>query len=154
MKTYSMKASEIDKKWHIVDATDLVLGRMSSIIANYLRGKHKPAFTPHMDCGDYVIVINAEKIQLTGNKIKDKKFYWHTGYPGGIKERTMGQLLSGKHPERVVTKAVERMITRGPLGRQQMSNLKVYAGASHPHEAQNPQALDVASMNPKNKRSI
>ncbi len=154
MKTYSMKASEIDKKWHIVDATDLVLGRMSSIIANYLRGKHKPAFTPHMDCGDYVVVINAEKIQLTGNKIKDKKFYWHTGYPGGIKERTMGQLLSGKHPERVVVKAVERMITRGPLGRQQMSNLKVYAGASHPHEAQNPQALDVASMNPKNKRSI
>ena len=154
MKTYSMKASEIDKKWHIIDATDLVLGRMSSIIANYLRGKHKPTFTPHMDCGDYVIVINAEKVALTGNKIKDKKFYWHTGYPGGIKERTMGQLLGGKYPERVIFKAVERMITRGPLGRQQMGNLKVYAGDSHPHEAQNPQLLDVASMNSKNKRSI
>ena len=154
MKTYSMKASEIDKKWHIIDATDLVLGRMSSIIANYLRGKQKPTFTPHMDCGDYVIVINAEKVALTGNKIKDKKFYWHTGYPGGIKERTMGQLLGGKYPERVIFKAVERMITRGPLGRQQMGNLKVYAGDSHPHEAQNPQLLDVASMNSKNKRSI
>ena len=153
MKTYSMKASEIDKQWYIIDATDLVLGRMASIIANYLRGKHKPAFTPHMDCGDNIVVINAEKVRLTGIKLKDKKFYWHTGYPGGIKERTMDQLLTGKYPERVIIKAVERMITRGPLGRQQMRGLKVYAGQNHPHEAQAPQILDVASMNPKNKRS-
>lgn len=154
MKTYSMKASEIDKKWHIIDATDLVLGRLSSLIAMYLRGKHKPQFTPHMDCGDYVVVINAEKVHLTGNKLKDKKFYWHTGHPGGIKERTIGKLLEGKYPERVIYKAVERMITRGPLGRKQMTALKIYAGPSHPHEAQNPQVLDIASMNPKNKRSI
>lgn len=153
MKTYSMKASEIDKQWYVIDATDLVLGRLASIIANYLRGKHKPAFTPHMDCGDHIVVVNAEKIRLTGNKLKDKKFYWHTGHPGGIKERTMDQLLSGKYPERVLIKAVERMITRGPLGRKQMGHLKVYAGTEHPHEAQNPKVLDVASMNPKNKRS-
>ncbi len=153
MKTYSMKASEVDKKWHVIDATDLVLGRLASIVAKYLRGKHKPSFTPHMDCGDYIIVVNAEKVRLTGNKLKDRKFYWHTGYPGGIKERTMGQLLEGKYPERVVFKAVERMITRGPLGRQQMSGLKAYAGSNHPHEAQNPHILDIASMNPKNKRS-
>lgn len=153
MKTYSIKASEIDKKWYVIDATDLVLGRLASIVAKYLRGKHKPTFTPHMDCGDHIIVVNAEKVRLTGNKLSDKKFYWHTGYPGGIKERTLKQLLEGKYPERVVFKAVERMITRGPLGRQQMSALKIYAGSSHPHEAQNPQVLDVASMNPKNKRS-
>ena len=153
MKTYSMKASEVDKKWFIIDATDLVLGRLASLVAKYLRGKHKPSFTPHMDCGDYIIITNAEKVRLTGNKLKDRKFYWHTGHPGGIKERTMGQLLEGKYPERVVFKAVERMITRGPLGRQQMSALKIYAGPNHPHEAQNPQLLDVAAMNPKNKRS-
>lgn len=153
MKTYSMKASEVDKQWYIIDATDLVLGRLASIIANYLRGKHKPAFTPHMDCGDHIIVVNAEKVRLTGNKLKDKKFYWHTGYPGGIKERTIGQLLAGKYPDRVIHKAVERMITRGPLGRKQMGNLKIYAGEAHPHEAQAPKVLDIASMNPKNKRS-
>ncbi len=153
MKTYSMKASEIDKRWYVIDATDLVLGRLASIVAKYLRGKHKPTFTPHMDCGDYIIVINAEKVRLTGNKLQARKFYWHTGYPGGIKERTMKQLLEGKYPERVVFKAVERMITRGPLGRQQMSALKIYAGSNHPHEAQSPQPLDVAAMNPKNKRS-
>lgn len=153
MKTYSMKESEIDKKWYVIDATDLVLGRMASVIAKYLRGKHKPTFTPHMDCGDNIVIVNAEKVRMTGNKLKDKKFYWHTGYPGGIKERTMRQLLEGKYPERVIYKAVERMITRGPLGRKQMGGLKVYAGPSHPHEAQSPQALDIASMNPKNKRS-
>jgi large subunit ribosomal protein L13 len=153
MKTYSMKASEIDKKWYVIDATDLVLGRLASIIAMYLRGKHKPSFTPHMDCGDNIIVINAEKVRLTGKKLDDKKFYWHTGHPGGIKERTIKQLLEGRYPERVISKAVERMITRGPLGRQQMTNLKIYAGSVHPHEAQTPQVLDVASMNPKNKRS-
>src|SRR3990167_7154045 len=118
------------------NATDLVLGRLASIVAKYLRGKHKPTFTPHMDCGDNIIVVNAEKIRLTGKKLRDKKFYWHTGYPGGIKQRTMGQLLEGKYPDRVIHKAVERMITRGPLGRKQMGNLKIYAGESHPHEAQ------------------
>jgi len=153
MKTYSMKASEVDKKWYVIDATDLVLGRLASIVAKYLRGKHKPAFTPHMDCGDHIIVVNAEKVRLTGNKLKDKKFYWHTGYPGGIKERSMRQILEGKYPERVIFKSVERMITRGPLGRKQMGGLKIYAGSTHPHEAQNPMVLDVASMNPKNKRS-
>lgn len=152
MKTYSMKASEIQKNWHIIDADGLVLGRMASIVANYLRGKHKPEFTPHMDCGDFVVIINAEKIKLTGNKLKNKVFYWHTGHPGGIKERTMEKILDSAHPERVIIKAVERMITRGPLGRQQMSHLFAYKGPNHPHEAQQPAPLDVAAMNPKNKR--
>lgn len=153
MKTYSMKASEIDKKWYVIDATDLVLGRLASQVAKYLRGKHKPTFTPHMDCGDYIIVVNADKVRLTGKKLTDSKFYWHTGHPGGIKERTIKQILESKYPERVVYKAVERMITRGPLGSQQMSALKVYAGPTHLHEAQSPQPLDIAAMNPKNKRS-
>jgi len=153
MKTYSMKASEIDKKWFVIDATDLILGRLAVVVANRLRGKHKPTFTPSMDCGDNIIVVNAEKVHLTGNKLADKKFYWHTGYPGGIKERTIGQLLGGRYPERVIEKAVERMITRGPLGRKQMKNLHIYAGPTHRHEAQKPEVLDVASMNSKNKRS-
>jgi large subunit ribosomal protein L13 len=152
MKTFSIKQSEIQKDWNIVDAEGLVVGRLASVIASRLRGKHKPEFTPHMDCGDNIIVINAEKVVFTGNKMKDKILYWHTGYPGGIKERTMEKILGGKNPERVLIKAVERMITRGPLGRQQMSNLHVYSGSSHPHEAQQPQILDVASMNRKNKR--
>jgi large subunit ribosomal protein L13 len=154
MKTYSAKPSEIKKKWLLIDAEGLVLGRLASVIAMRLRGKHKPTFTPHMDCGDNVIVINAEKVKLTGRKLADKTFYWHTGHPGGVKGRTMGQLLGGRFPERVLVKAVERMITRSPLGRQQMSNLKVYAGPTHPHEAQQPEVLDVAAMNPKNKRSV
>lgn len=152
MRTYSAKPSDIAKKWIMVDAEGLVLGRLASIIAKYLRGKHKPTFTPHMDCGDNVIVVNAEKVKLTGNKRNQKTYYWHTGYPGGIKSRTAAKLLDGDHPERVVTKAVERMITRGPLGRKQMSNLRVYAGTEHPHEAQQPEVLDVAAMNPKNAR--
>ncbi|MDC0348797.1 50S ribosomal protein L13 [Alphaproteobacteria bacterium] len=152
MKTFSIKQSEIQKDWNIVDAEGLVVGRLASVIANRLRGKHKPEFTPHMDCGDNIIVINAEKVVFTGNKMKDKILYWHTGYPGGIKERTMEKILGGKNPERVLIKAVERMITRGPLGRRQMSNLHVYSGSSHPHDAQQPQVLDVASMNRKNKR--
>ncbi|MDH3231267.1 MAG: 50S ribosomal protein L13, partial [Alphaproteobacteria bacterium] len=123
MKTYTMKPAEVEKAWHVIDADGLVLGRMASIIANILRGKHKPGYTPHLDCGDHVIVINAEKIRLTGNKLTDKKYYWHTGHPGGIKERTADKILAGKHPERVVIKAVERMVPRGPLGRQQMKNL-------------------------------
>jgi large subunit ribosomal protein L13 len=117
-----------------------------------LRGKHKPSFTPHMDCGDNIIVVNAAKVKLTGNKAADRVFHWHTGYPGGIKERTLGAIREGKHPQRLVEKAVERMITRGPLGRRQMGNLRVYPGTEHPHAAQNPEPLDIAAMNPKNKR--
>ncbi|MDY0242951.1 MAG: 50S ribosomal protein L13 [Rhodospirillaceae bacterium] len=153
MKTYSAKPSDIKKKWVVVDAEGVVLGRLASIIAMRLRGKHLPTFTPHMDCGDNVIVINAEKVKLTGKKLSDKIFYWHTGFAGGIKGRTIGQILTGRHPERVIEKAVERMITRGPLGRAQMKNLRVYAGAEHPHEAQQPEVVDIAAMNPKNKRS-
>jgi len=153
MKTYSAKPSEVEKKWFVIDAEDIVLGRMASIIALRLRGKHKPMYTAHIDCGDNIIVINAEKVKLTGRKLTDKKYYWHTGYPGGIKERTAGATLGGKHPERVVIKAVERMISRNPLGRDQMRKLHVYAGPDHPHEAQQPEVLDVAAMNPKNKRS-
>ncbi len=153
MKTFSATPSDIEKKWILIDADGVVLGRLASQVAKILRGKHKPSFTPHMDCGDNVIVINADKVKLTGKKLEDKKFYWHTGYPGGIKERTMAQILEGNYPERVVTKAVERMITRNALGRQQMKNLRVYAGAQHPHEAQQPEVLDLAAMNPKNKRS-
>ena len=153
MKTYAAKPAEIEKKWIVIDASGLVVGRLATIVAMRLRGKHKPTYTPHLDCGDNVIIVNAEKIVLTGNKLKDKIYYWHTGYPGGIKDRTMGQILGGKHPERVVVKAIERMVPRGPLGRQQMRNLRVYAGPQHPHEAQQPEALDVAGMNPKNKRT-
>lgn len=153
MKTYSAKPSDVEKKWLIVDAEDVVLGRMASQIALRLRGKHKPMFTPHIDCGDNIIVINAEKVKLTGRKLTDKKFYWHTGHPGGIKERTMDAILTGDHPERVVIKAVERMISRSPMGRTQMRKLHVYAGPDHPHGAQNPEVLDIASMNTKNKRS-
>lgn len=152
MKTYNAKPSEVQKKWVIIDADGVVLGRLATIISMRLRGKHLTTYTPHVDMGDNVIVINAEKVKLTGNKLADKTFYWHTGHPGGIKGRTMGQLLGGRYPERVIEKAVERMITRGPLGRQQMKNLRVYAGAAHPHEAQQPEVLDVAAMNPKNKR--
>ena len=153
MKTFNLKPSEIEKKWLLVDADGLVLGRLASVLATILRGKNKATYTPYLDCGDNIIVINAEKVRLTGNKRKDDMFYWHTGYPGGIKGRSKGQILDGRYPERVLIKAVERMVPRGPLGRQQMSNLRVYAGADHPHEAQQPQVLDVASRNPKNKRS-
>jgi len=152
MKTFNLKPSDIEKKWFVVDADGLILGRLAAILANMLRGKHKPSYTPHMDCGDHIVVINAEKVKLTGNKRQDDIFYWHTGYPGGIKGRSKGQILDGKYPERVITKAVERMIPRGPLGRKQMTHLKVYKGAAHPHEAQQPAVLDVAALNPKNKR--
>jgi large subunit ribosomal protein L13 len=152
MKTYNAKPSEVQKKWVVIDADGVVLGRLASVISMRLRGKHLTTYTPNMDMGDNVIVINAEKVKLTGNKLADKTFYWHTGHPGGIKGRTMGQLLGGRYPERVIIKAVERMITRGPLGRQQMKNLRVYAGSAHPHEAQQPEVLDVGAMNPKNKR--
>ena len=153
MKTFSAKPDDIEKKWIVIDAEGLVLGRLASIVAIRLRGKHKASFTPHMDMGDNVIIINADKVQLTGNKRADKKYYWHTGHPGGIKSRTAQQLLEGKFPERVVSKAVERMLPGGVLSRQQMTNLRVYAGSEHPHGAQNPMLLDIKAMNPKNTRS-
>ena len=153
MKTYSAKASEIEKKWILVDAEGLVVGRLASILALRLRGKHKTTFTPHMDCGDNIVVINAAKVVLTGNKLQDKTYYHHTGYIGGIKERTAGQIMRGKFPERVLHKAVERMLPRGPLGRVQLGNLRVYKGPEHPHAAQSPEKLDVGAMNRKNTRS-
>lgn len=153
MKTFSLKPADVEKKWIIVDADGVVLGRMAAIIANILRGKHKPTFTPHVDGGDFVIVINAEKVALTGKKRTDKIYYRHTGYPGGIKSRTAGQILDGNKPQDVVLKAVQRMLPRNKLARKQIGNLKVYAGTEHPHAAQNPEPLDVAAMNPKNKRS-
>ncbi len=152
MRTYSAKPADVVRKWHVIDADGVVLGRLASIVATRLRGKHRPLYTPHIDCGDNIIVINAEKVRLTGRKREDKVFYWHTGYPGGIKKRTMAQTLDGKHPERAVLKAVERMVPRSPLGRQQMRKLHVYSGPEHPHQAQSPEPLDVAAMNPKNKR--
>ncbi len=151
MKTFSAKPADIEKKWIVIDAEGIVLGRLASIIATRLRGKHKPSFTPSQDMGDNVIVINAEKVQLTGNK-RMKPNYWHTGYPGGIKSRTTGQILEGAHPERVVTQAVKRMLPSNRLSRRQMTNLRVYAGTEHPHEAQSPDVLDVKSMNKKNTR--
>jgi large subunit ribosomal protein L13 len=152
MKTYTATPADIEKKWVLIDAEGVVLGRLASIVATRLRGKHKPAFTPSLDMGDNVIVINAAKVQLTGKKRTDKVHYWHTGYPGGIKSRTAGQILEGEHPERLVIKAVQRMLPGNKLSRKQMANLRVYAGAEHPHEAQKPEVLDVKSMNPKNTR--
>ena len=149
-QTRSLKPAEVQKGWVVVDADGLVLGRLAAIIANRLRGKHKPQFTPHVDCGDHVVVVNAGKVRVTGNKAEQSVFYWHTGYPGGIKGRTVRQRLESRYPERVIEKAVERMITRGPLGRRQMKNLHVYAGAEHPHGGQQPVALDVGAMNRKN----
>lgn len=151
MKTYSAKPSEIEKKWVLIDAEGLVLGRMAALVANILRGKNKTTFTPHMDCGDNVIIINAEKVGLTGRKRSDKIYYRHTGHPGGIKSQTAEQILDGRFPERVIEKAIQRMIPSGPLGRQQMRNLRVYAGPEHNQAAQEPTVLDVASMNRKNK---
>ena len=150
-QTPSLKPAEVNKNWVVVDADGLVLGRLAAIIANRLRGKHKPQFTPHVDCGDHVVVVNAEKVRVTGNKAEQSVFYWHTGYPGGIKGRSVRQRLESRFPERVVEKAVERMITRGPLGRRQMKNLHVYAGPEHPHAGTQPAVLDVAGMNRKNK---
>ena len=154
MPSFSAKPAEVQKKWVLIDAKGLVVGRLASIIALRLRGKHLPTFTPHVDCGDNVIVINADKVVLTGRKRDQKVYYHHTGYPGGIKERTAKFILDGRFPERVVEKAVERMLPRGPLGRQQLGNLRVYGGAEHPHAAQTPVALDVGAMNRKNVRSV
>ncbi|NCP62079.1 MAG: 50S ribosomal protein L13 [Alphaproteobacteria bacterium] len=153
MKTFSLRKEDVNKEWFVVDAQDVVLGRLAAIIATRIRGKHKPTYTPHIDCGDHIIVINADKVRMTGKKTADKVYYRHTGYPGGIKSATAGEVLSGKFPERVLKKAVERMLPKGPLGRQVFTNLRVYTGSEHPHAAQNPQVLDVAAMNDKNKRS-
>jgi len=153
MKTFSAKPAEVTKKWIVIDATGLVVGRLATLVAVRLRGKHLPIYTPHVDCGDNVIIINAEKVVFTGRKRDDKMYYHHTGHIGGIKERSAKSILEGRFPERIVEKAVERMIPRGPLGRVQMGNLRVYAGADHPHEAQQPEALDVGAMNRKNKRA-
>lgn len=153
LKTYSAKPVDINKKWVIVDAEGVVLGRLASKIAMILRGKHKAMFTPHMDCGDNVIVINADKVKLTGNKYADKKYYRHTGHPGGIKMQTARTILEGRFPERVISKAVQRMMPGGPLTRTQLTHLRVYSGTEHPHDAQNPEKLDFATKNPKNTQS-
>jgi large subunit ribosomal protein L13 len=153
MKTFSATPKDIEKSWTLIDADGLVVGRLAVLIANRLRGKHKPSYTPHMDCGDHIIVINAGNVVLTGNKRADKVYHWHTGYPGGIKDRSAAKILEGKHPERILQKAVERMIPRGPLGRQQLKNLRIYPGPEHPHAAQEPVTLDVAALNTKNARS-
>ncbi len=150
-KTYSVKTAEIEKKWVLIDADGLVVGRLASLIALRLRGKHKPSFTPHADDGDNIVVVNAEKVVFTGGKRDQKVYYHHTGYPGGIKERSAKFILDGRFPERVLEKAVERMLPRGPLGRKQLGNLRVYKGSAHPHEAQQPVSLDVAALNRKNK---
>ena len=153
MKTFSAKPAEITKKWIVIDATGLVVGRLATLVAMRLRGKHLPIYTPHVDCGDHVIIINAAKVVFTGRKREQKVYYHHTGFIGGIKERTAKQILEGRFPERVVEKAIERMVPRGPLGRVQMGNLRVYPGAEHPHEAQNPEKVDIAAMNRKNMRA-
>ena len=151
MKTFSARPADIEKSWVVIDAEGVVLGRLASIAAMRLRGKHKPSFTPHMDMGDNVIIINADKVQLTGKK-RHENFYWHTGYPGGIKERTKEQILEGPYPERVVFQAVKRMLPGNRLSRKQLTNLRIYAGSDHPHEAQSPEVVDVKSRNSKNTR--
>lgn len=150
-QTRSIKPAEVKKDWVLIDAEGLVLGRLAALVANRLRGKHKPIFTPHVDCGDHVVIVNADKVHVTGAKAEQSVFYWHTGYAGGIKGRTVRERLEGRFPERVIEKAVERMITRGPLGRQQMRNLHVYAGGEHPHAGQTPSKIDIAALNRKNK---
>ena len=151
MKTFSAKPAEVEKKWILIDAENLVVGRLATLVAMRLRGKHKPTFTPHVDMGDNVVVINAEKVVLTGRKLDQKIYYRHTGYPGGIKERVARKVIEGRFPERVLEKAVERMVPRGPLGRDQMRALHLYNGTEHPHGGQSPETLDVAGMNRKNK---
>lgn len=153
MKTFVAKPGEIEKKWVLIDAEGLVVGRLASLIAMRLKGKHRPQYTPHVDTGDNVIVINAEKVVFTGQKTDDKIYYRHTGYPGGIKKRTPRRILDSKFPERILELAVGRMLSRGPQQRQLMRNLKVYKGAAHPHEAQKPELLDVKSVNRKNLRA-
>lgn len=154
MSTVSLKPADVEKKWILIDAEGLVVGRLASLIAKRLRGKHLAAYTPHVDCGDNIVVINAEKVVLTGQKRSDKTYYWHTGHPGGIKQRTAAQYLDGRFPERVLEKAVKRMMPDGPLARQQLRNLRIYAGSEHPHAAQQPTTLDVGALNSKNRRVV
>jgi len=152
--TASLKPADIERKWILVDAENAVVGRLASFIAMRLRGKHRPDYTPHVDCGDQVVVINAGKVKLTGRKLEQKTYHWHTGYPGGIKSRAAGKVLEGKFPERVLEKAVERMLPKeSPLARKQLTHLKIYVGGEHPHEAQNPQVVDFKAANRKNVRS-
>lgn len=151
--TASLKPADVEKKWIVIDAENAVVGRLASFIAMRLRGKHRPDYTPHVDCGDYVVVVNADKVKFTGKKLQDKTYYWHTGWIGGIKERKARQILEGKFPERVLEKAVQRMMPEGPLARKQLKNLRVYAGAEHPHEAQQPEKLDIAALSRKNTRT-
>ena len=152
--TVALKPANADKKWILIDAENVVVGRLASFIANRLRGKHRPDYTPHVDCGDFVVVVNADKVKLTGRKLEQKTYYWHTGYPGGIKETTAGKVLNGRFPERVLKKAVERMLPKeSPLARAQLSHLKIYNGAEHPHAAQSPQTIAFAELNAKNVRS-
>lgn len=153
MKTFSLKPTEVEKKWVVIDADGLVVGRLASIVAMRLRGKHKPNYTPHVDCGDNIVVINADKVKFTGRKLEQKVYYHHTGYVGGIKERSAKSIMAGRFPERVVEKAVERMLPRGPLFRKILGNLRVYKGSEHPHVAQSPEPLDVAALNRKNVKS-
>lgn len=152
MKTFSASPKDVERKWYVVDATDLVLGRMAVIVADYLRGKHKAIFTPNQDCGDYVVVINADKVYMTGNKYEYKKYIHHTDFPGGLKEKTAKDIMTGKNPEKIVEQAIKKMITRNPLGRKVVKKLFVYAGSEHPHSAQKPEVLDIKSMNVKNKK--
>ena len=153
--TASLKPAEVEKKWIHIDAEGVVVGRLATFIANRLRGKHRGDYTPHVDCGDYVVVVNADKVKFTGKKLTDKKYYWHTGYPGGIKERTADKILGGKYPERILEKAVERMLPKeSPLARKQMTHLRIYNAGEHPHEAQNPETIAFASLNAKNVRSL
>ena len=152
MKTFSASPKDVERKWYVVDATDLVLGRMAVVVADYLRGKHKAIFTPNQDCGDYVVVINADKVYMTGNKYEYKKYIHHTDFPGGLKEKTAKDIMTGKNPEKIVEQAIKKMITRNPLGRKVVKKLFVYAGSEHPHSAQKPEVLDIKSMNVKNKK--
>ena len=153
--TVSIKPQDVNKKWVLIDAKDAILGRLAQYVAQRLRGKHRPFYTPHVDCGDHVIIINAEKVAITGNKKNayDDRFFWHTGYPGGIKSRTKGELLDGQYPERVLENAVRRMLPKdSTLARNQLANLRVYKGSEHPHEAQKPETVDFGSLNRKNIR--
>ena len=152
MRTYNAKKGEVDKKWIVIDAQGLVVGRLAALVATRLKGKHKAIYTPHVDCGDNIIVVNADKVVFSGKKYEDKTYYWYSGYPGGLKEKSPRMIMEGRFPERVIQKAVERMLARGPLGRVIMGNLKVYKGPNHPHAAQNPTPLDVAKLSRKNVR--
>jgi large subunit ribosomal protein L13 len=153
MKCYQAKPADVEKKWVVIDAQGLVVGRVASLIAMRLRGKHKPIYTPHVDCGDYVVVVNAEKVVFTGAKFQDKRYYRHTGFPGGVKETSPRKIIEGRFPERVLEKAVQRMLPRGPLAREQLTHLRIYKGPEHPHAAQTPEVLDVKALNRKNVRA-